>query len=135
MFGQICVEPHSHEHIVELYIASSEHAGIDVATEHDIDCDVYISARHALPSESNWDFKSNNRGSDHIKLPLYLDDFKDSRGSILIGIYGQGPDINHCTFTLKVNTLENEELLHKFNLRRGQVLLPRDVQARGKKKR
>ena len=128
IYGQICVESHSHEHIIELYLSSADHAGVD--NSHHYDCDLYISANNRLPTDTDWDFRSVNVGSDHIKLPLYLDEFKDSRGSVVIGIKGRGetaPELNQCTLTMKINTVENEELLHKFNLRHGQVLLPRDI--------
>ena len=128
IYGQICVESHTHEHIIELYLSSADHASVD--NSHNHDCDLYISANNRLPTDVDWDFRSVNIGSDHIKLPLYLDDFKDSHGSVVIGIKGRGetvPELNQCTLTLKINTIENEELLHKFNLRHGQVLLPRDI--------
>ena len=127
IYGQLCITPHSHEHIIELYLSKTEHLGSKL--NDNIDCDIYISGRNTLPQINDWDFRSNNIGSDHIKIPLYLDEFKNSKGSIIIGLYGRGniPDVNQCTLTVKINTFENEELLHKFNLRRGQVLLPRDL--------
>ena len=127
VYGQLCISPHDHEHVVEIYLDLSEHAKAE--SKKDFDCDVYISSHKTFPEEQSWDFRSNNKGNDHIKLPLYLDDFKDSQGVIVLGIFGRGGmnEANQCSVTLKVNTLENEELLKKFNLRHGQVLSPRDL--------
>jgi hypothetical protein len=129
IYGQMCVSQHDHEHVVEIYLDLGDHAEIE-KKQTTFDCDVYISSSGQFPSENSWNFRSNNVGNDHIKVPLYLDDFKDAEGNILIGVYGRGGDdglANKCTLTVKINTLKNEELLHKFNLRHGQVLLPRDI--------
>jgi len=134
VFGQLCVSAHPHEHVVEIYLSASEQAGAESDKDHD--CDVYISVSPTFPTIQRWDFRSNNKGSDHIKLPMYMEEFFESDGSIVIGVFGRGraAQNNHCVLTLKVNTYENEELLHKFNLRRGQVLLPRDLGLNSKSK-
>lgn len=127
VYGQICISPHEHEHVVEIYSDLGDHADADPGK--DFDCDIYISSHGILPEDLKWDFRSNNKGNDHIKLPLYLEDFRDYKGAVIVGIFGRGgaKEPNDCTLTLKINTLENEELLHKLNLRHGQVIMPRDI--------
>jgi hypothetical protein len=47
LYGQLCITPHSHEHVVEIYLAKVESKDM-VEPKHDHDCDLYISAVNDL---------------------------------------------------------------------------------------
>jgi hypothetical protein len=127
-YGQICIAPHLHFHAIELSVETINPAH---------DCDIFVGARFK-PSANMWDFKSDSKGKDNIRIPTYLQEMKNSEGTIFFGIFGEEQYYNGkkekfksqediCILKLNIGTIENTELLHKLNLRGGQVLLPRDL--------
>jgi len=64
---------------------------------------------------------------------------RSSTGTLYIGIFGRKiPNTERssmrkttktvsCDIKIGVKTIDNEQLLHKMNMRNGQVILPRDL--------
>lgn len=117
-YRQLCLGSHSHPHSIAISLDSS--VG---------DCDFYLSASNESPSNSDWDWRSNeSRHRDSIIIYSYAKEFQQANSqSIFIGIIGKLEE-NRCKLKVTVSAVSTEELLRKSNsLRGGQILLPRDV--------
>eukprot|EP01041_Mallomonas_annulata_P004755 gene4755-9451_t len=110
-FYQLCISKHHHQHKMTFKLQS---------TDESSDCDMYFSATTRQPNKIQWDWKSNNKGNDKISLTTYMDEYLTANtGGFYIGIDGK-EEQNNCNFTILIEMISNEELLHKVNLRGGQ---------------
>lgn len=124
-YYHLCIGRHHHYHTIKISMNESSA----------VSCNIYISVDNPSPSKQNYDWKLKSfisQISHSINIHTYSKEFFDSHDGGLYFAVASDNILNHsqqlhCEFGIGIYTFTDDELVHKLNLRGGQVLLKRDI--------